>query len=182
MERMSRDIILSVVMHVGLIVATFFAAPFDFTRKDDFGDVIRVSMVSMPEIIAATPEPEPVAPPEIPAAIQTEPEEIPLDDPATSPEVAVDEPEEKPEPEPDTKPAEEKKPDKPKTKPNLDASTAPAGEVDRAGAATGETEVATPGGSLIAGTSVDNASFNYPFWFTLAHGKLAQNFRVPIVI
>jgi protein TonB len=98
------------------------------------------------------------------------PEEIPIDDPTTRPAVEVEEPVEEPEPEPERE-----------RRPQAQAQ-AQAGERTQTGSEEGDTEVQAPAGTSISGVSVDNASFNYPYWFTLTWSKINQNFRIPIQI
>lgn len=170
---MKRDIIISLIVHVVILGAAAFPLSIAGTRALP-DDVIIVSLADMPysPITEMTPD-QPV---EIPPAMdETEPE-IPISDPTTAPETEippVPEPEpEKPEPEPE----------KPKDPPKNEISRAPEGEQAQAGSDETEVDVegtgaGTPFGK---GVKVDNAAFNYPYWFTLAFNKLAQNFRNPI--
>ena len=106
---MSKDLALSVALHLGIVALTFFTAPFAIKTPQEFGEVIRVSAVSMSDITPA--EPEVIAPPEVPQAMEMAPEEKPIDDPTTKPEVEIEEPEpveeQKPEPEPEQPPRQQ---------------------------------------------------------------------------
>ncbi|MCP4684904.1 MAG: TonB family protein [bacterium] len=164
---MSKDLIFSVVLHLSVVGLTFLTAPFAITNPPEFGEVIRVTAVSMADIAPA--QPNVIAPPEIPQAMAMAPEEIPIDNPTTKPAVEVEEPVKEPEPEPP----------KPEVTPPVQAQPA---EHNQTGAADSQTEVQAPAGTSISGVSVDNASFNYPYWFTLTWNKLNQNFRIPIQI
>ena len=163
---MSKDLVYSIALHLSVIGLTFLSAPFALHKPPKFDEVIRVSMVSMPEI--APSQPEAIAPPEVPQAMEMPPEELPIDAPSTEPPAKIEEPVEKPKPKP-----------KPDNKPKPQAAE---GNKTQSGAEEGQTEVQAPAGTSISGVSVDNASFNYPYWFTLTWSKLNQNFRIPIQI
>ena len=169
---MARDLILSVILHVVALAMTVFASPLNIRKPHDFGEVIRVGVISMDQLNPApiTPtEPEPIPEAVTPKAMEAEPEEIKLQEPTTKPAVPVDKPAAKPKP----------KDDKPKPQPDEPAET---GDRDQAGTAEGKIDVQAPSGSGISGMGVDNASFNYPYWFTQTFNKLGQNFRIPVVI
>ncbi|MEW5797117.1 MAG: TonB family protein [Candidatus Zixiibacteriota bacterium] len=168
---LGRDFIASLVLHVIVVAVTIFASPLNIKKPRDFGEVIRVGVVSMADITPAkiTPaEPEPV--PQPPQALRDEPEEVPLKDPTTKPPAEITKPVQKPKP----------KQERPKQKPPTD-ETKP-GDKSQTGTAEGKIDVQAPSGSGISGLGVDNASFNYPYWFTQAFTKLSQNFRIPVVI
>ena len=85
----------------------------------------------------------------------------------------------KPKPKSEPKPKPEPKPKKTKPK-----KTKPASETKPSGTAQGESkEIETSGvsGSPFAGATIDNASFNYPYWFTQTFNKIAVNWKNPIV-
>ncbi|RKX27418.1 MAG: hypothetical protein DRP47_06590, partial [Candidatus Zixiibacteriota bacterium] len=44
-----------------------------------------------------------------------------------------------------------------------------------------EIETSGVSGSPFAGATIDNASFNYPYWFTQTFNKIAVNWKNPIV-
>ncbi len=161
---MSKDLVFSIALHLSVVGLTFLTAPFAIKTPQDLGEVIRVTAVSMSEISPA--QPEVIAPPEVPQALEMAPEEIPIDDPTTMPAAEIEEPVREPEPKPEVKPQ---------------APAQPA-ERSQTGAEEGKTEVEAPAGTSISGVSVDNASFKYPYWFTLTWNKLNQNFRIPIQI
>jgi TonB family protein len=164
-------------LHILLVGGILILSPMTFRTPPDFSQVVQVNLVSMP---MASPQaaitPQPVTPTAPPAALVEEIEDIPVSDPVTKPVAEIEKPKEKPKPKP-AKPKE-----KPKAKPQVDASKAQAGERTQPGTADGNVEVQAPAGSLISGASVDNASFQYPYWFDLAWSKLAQNFRIPFAV
>jgi len=166
-----RDFFASVMLHAVVVAVTIFASPLNIRKPHELGEVIHVGMVSMDQIAPAkiTPtEPEPT--PEIPQALKAEPEDVTLKAPTTKPAADIAKPVQKPKP----------KAEKPKTKPSSDE--AKPGEQNQAGTPEGKIDVQAPSGSGVSGMGVDNASFNYPYWFTQAFMKLSQNFRIPIVI
>jgi protein TonB len=171
---MGRDMLFSVILHAAAVAITMFASPLNIRKPHDFGEVIRVGVVSMDQLSPApiTPaEPEPVPDVVTPKAMDAEPEEVTLKDPTTKPATPLEKPAEKPKPKP-----KENKP-KPKTD-----DKAESGDHSQAGTAEGKIDVKAPSGSGVSGMGVDNASFNYPYWFTQAFNKLSQNFRIPVVI
>jgi protein TonB len=157
---MKLEIILSLALHAVVILLTMVTSPFDIRRTQQYDDIIRVSLMSLPEIAAR--EPVAVPPPVVPQPAVEEMPEIPIEDPASLPETVVPE-------EPKPKPR-----DKPKTKPR----TGPSGETT-----SGENQIeteATGAGSPFSGATIDNASFNYPYWFTQAFHKIQSNWRNPV--
>ncbi|MFH1374564.1 MAG: TonB family protein [bacterium] len=155
---MKRDIVLSLCLHAAIIMATVVSAPFDLKRQKDFGEVIRVSLTSLPEITPSEPTPITVPKP----MLEVLPD-IPIDAPTTAAKAVIEsEPKKKEEP---------KKP-KPKTTGQV-PSDAGAGEKEIESSATG-------GGSPFQGATIDNASFDYPYWFTQAFNKIAGNWRNPV--
>jgi TonB family protein len=167
----SKDITLSVILHVMIVASTFLPVTFA-SRPDTLGNVISVRLISAPPLpVQPDAPPQPIKPLTIPKAMEAEPEVIPIDDPVTAKPVKI--PETKPAP---VKKPEQKKPDK--TQKNLDAVT---GDTRRAGTADGSTDVeVSASGSPFAGARVDNASFDYPYWFDLAFTQIANNFQNPI--
>ncbi|MFZ5981422.1 MAG: TonB family protein [Candidatus Zixiibacteriota bacterium] len=169
---MRRDLILSILLHIAIISATFISTPFEPRREVDYGEVIRVSLTSMPELPATEEEPAPLPDLQIPQAVEEQMPEIPIDDPTTKPEVKIDKAvaeSEKPKPEPR------------KPKPyNPDAQKA---DETRAGSSEGQIESSTTShGSPFAGATVDNASFNkYPYWYDQAFSKIIRYWSNPVV-
>lgn len=163
---MKREILLSLTLHLVVIAFAVLSSPFDTTRAFDYDDVIRVKAVALPDFTPAAGQPVATEPVAIPQALAEDVPEIPIDDPTT-----VNEPKQVEKPKP--KPAE------PKPKTN-DTQTAPAGNGE---GGKKEVEVAGSGpGSPFASATVDNASFDYPYWFTQTFNKIASNFRNTVVI
>lgn len=152
---MTRDILLSTLLHLIVVTATVVSAPFEIKKKHTYDEIIHVSLTSLPYI--APPEPEPVA---IPEMLPEELAEIPIESPTTAKEVAIEQ-----------KPKEKKdqKPPTGKTRPS--ASEGGKKEID---------SPATSGGSPFQGATIDNTSFDYPYWFTQAFNKIAGNWRNPV--
>ena len=171
---MGRDLLFSVILHAVAVAMTVFASPLNIRKPHDFGEVIRVGVISMDQLSPApiTPaEPEPIPEVVTPKAIEAEPDEVTLSDPTIKPATPIEKPVEKPKPKPKKNNTPSKTDDKAET-----------GDRDQAGTAEGKIDVNAPSGSGVSGMGVDNASFNYPYWFTQAFNKLSQNFRVPVVI
>lgn len=156
---MKTDFGLSVVLHLFVVITMLVSSPFE-NGEQEFGEVIRVSLTALP----AMPSTELLPPIQIPQALETEPVEIPLEEPATAPSIVIDEQEE-----PEKKPKD--KTYQPKVEP---------GKGNRAGGQEGSTEVETGGGTPFTGATIDNATFDYPYWFTQAFYKIQLNWRNPV--
>ncbi len=169
---MKLDITLSLILHLIIVLFMVATTPFDIGKKQTFDNVIKVSLTAMPEL--SFDEPAPIPAPIVPEAIDEAMPEIPIDDPTTLPEAIIPK-EEPPKPKDKLKP----KPDKPKKKITKPVS----GQTENA---TGtQKEVDAPGtgaGTPFGGVTIDNASFNYPYWFTQAFQKIRRNWRNPIAI
>ena len=162
-----RDIILSVVLHIVILTATVVSSPFSGDNKMDLGEVVRVQLTAAPTPAAA--EPAPMKPIQVPTAVDETFDDVPITDPTTKEKVAVPEKKpEKPKPKPQKKPAQQ--PQQAKTESTENAQPGQK-EIDAEG---------TGAGSPFAGATIDNASFDYPYWFTQAFNKIAQNYRVPV--
>ena len=164
---MKRDLLLSILLHVCVIAATFIASPFEPSRAVNYDETIRVSLTPLP--VSSAPEPEPIAPLEIPKALDQEPAEIPIDNPATKPAAKIEKKEPEPEPKPKTN-----KPYQPQ---------AAKSDKNQAGSEKGEIETSsTSGGSPFAGATVDNVTFNkYPYWYEQAFSKILRSWNNPVV-
>ena len=154
---MKRDVILSVLLHVVVIAMTVFASPFEVGSPSDYDEVIRVSLLAPAEILSPQAEPpEPIAI-RTPQPAAEEIPEITVGEPTTADEAVV---EEKPQPKPPVH--------------NGQTADRPGGE---------DEEIHSPitgGGSPFAGATIDNTSFNYPYWFTQAFNKILRNWRNPV--
>ncbi len=167
---MGRDLTASLILHAVIIFVTVYASPLNIKKPHDFTDVIRVGMISAGDLPGAKIKPaEPVPEPEPPKTVKAQPKDVPIEAPSTKPAKNV-KPVDKP----------KKQAEKPKAKPTTDATET--GDQNQPGTPEGKIDVDAPSGSSVSGMGVDNASFNYPYWFTLAFNKLCQNFRIPVVI
>ncbi|MCK4460380.1 MAG: TonB family protein, partial [candidate division Zixibacteria bacterium] len=142
----------------------------------DYDDVIQVELISGLQLAAI--EPEPAAPLSeqvevtTPPALEEEPPDIPVGEPETSDEAAMEEEVEVEEPEPEPPPVQSVV-DQPTQPPVTDDDAADNGS--------GEIHSpATAGSSPFAGATIDNASFDYPYWFTQAFNKIRRNWRNPV--
>jgi len=125
------------------------------------GEVIKVSLKAMPELL--TDEPVAIQPPATPQAVMTdELPDVPISDPRTIKEKKPVE--EKP------KPKKEKEPEK-KTEPPAQTQEPSEKEIE---------SQSTSSGQMFAGATVHNESFDYPYWFDQAFNKISANFRNPV--
>lgn len=153
------DIALSVALHATIILSTLVVSPFEPRSNIDLGEVIRVSIKSMAEIEQSQPEPIPDIP--VPTPMSEVLPEIAIDDPTTRNKAIV---------------PQKPKPEKPKKKtPPKQTTTRKTQETDQ------DQPKDVGAGTAFAGASVDNASFDYPYWFTQAFNKIRRNFRNPAV-
>lgn len=152
---MKQEIILSLVLHIFIVFFAIVSSPFDVERRE-LGEVIHVSITSAAELPSS--EPVPLEPVPIPQPIVEDMPEIPISDPVTKEAVEI-------------KPKKEEKPKKTNQKKPPPQSSQPGEQVEITG---------TGAGSPFQGATIDNASFNYPYWFTQAFNKLSGNFRNPV--
>jgi len=159
---MSKGLLYSTILHILFFGGALITSPFDQRQKMDLGDVIKVTIKSMPEFKAA--EPVPIQPPATPQAILAdELPDIPLSDPLTVKEKKKLK--EKP------KPKKEKKPDN-KAEPQPSKPEEPQDkEIE---------SKTTESGEMFAGATVDNQAFDYPYWFDVAFSKVHSNYRNPV--
>lgn len=150
---MGRGIIYSFALHAGIILILLTAASFGTKKKIDYDEVIKVSLASLP----SKPEPAPIAQPK-----PAEPKEtVPVEPPKpTAKKVAVEKPKPKP---------KEKKP-KPAAKETKQNDSATENNQTTPSEATGAN---TP----FKGATVDNAAFQYDWWFSQAFYKIQSNWR-----
>lgn len=156
---MNRDVLFSALIHIGIIAATVISSPLTPRSPFDFDEVIRVTITSPSDLLPA--EPVPLEPIPVPSAASEPDPEISIDDPTTAPETVI--PEKPP----------------PKPKPKKKTKSAPNRSKEQA-EATDQVEAPTGNSSPFSGATIDNASFNYPYWFTQAFNKIAGNFRNPV--
>ena len=171
---MKRGIIISATLHILLISLALFASPFAIDKKPfDFSQVIKINAVAAPETFAKNPAPiEDIVIPE--AMADDEVFDVPIDDPVSIDKpVVIDKPKvEEPKPKPEKKKETRKQTDKTKTPPT-DSKTEAGKEIDTKN---------TTKGSPFAGATVDNESFDYPYWFTQAFNKISSNFKRTVTL
>ncbi len=152
---MKRDIFLSLLLHVAIVTATVVSAPFEIKKGRFYDEIVRVSLTSLP---ARMPAQVPVS---IPQALSEVLPDIPIEAPTTAKKAVV-------------KPKSNNKGDN-KTRSRTTNRTASMGDKKEIESS------ATSGGSPFEGATIDNTSFNYPYWFTQTFNKIASNWRNPVV-
>jgi len=160
---MKQDLVLSFLLHFLAILTLVVLTPFKPQIKVDMNDVINVRLAALPP---AQPQQEVMEPVTIPQPVVAD-EAI----------AVVTE----------TKSVTEAKPveSKPKPKPKEDDSYKPQAEKgteDKAGLENGQKDVSDNlgSGSKFGGAAIDNASFDYPYWFVQAFGKIERNWTNPV--
>lgn len=172
---MSRDLLLSLILHVGIVALTLLSSPFTIKGQPDNREVIAVDVFfeGPPAAVEAVPEAPPPEPIKVatPKTVEDEPVEIPIRDPVTNDEeVVIDE-----EPEPDEPPS----PDQSVVQgPPEETTTTTESAVDDGQAPIHST--VTGEGAVFAGATISNANFDYPWWFTQAFNKILRNWRNPV--
>ncbi|MBI5266255.1 MAG: TonB C-terminal domain-containing protein [candidate division Zixibacteria bacterium] len=151
---MHRDIVISVIFHVMVITALWASGQLINGHKINPDDVIKVSLVSLPEL---APSPPTSAPPALKSA------EPPVRVPNTK-----------------AKPIAAKPKSKPKEKPKPQRELTAKEEAELMARAEGKAEIGQAAGSPFAGATVDNANFDYPYWFTQAFYKIQTNWHNPV--
>ena len=173
---MGRDLLLSLILHGGIVVLTLLSSPFEIQSQLDNREVISVNVLF--EEPSGVVEVEPETPPEpvkvvTPKTVEEEPAEIPISDPVTNDEeVVIDE-----EPEPEKTEEEPPPPDQTVVQQPEETSTSETAADD------GQAEIhstVTGEGAVFAGATISNASFDYPYWFTQAFNKILRNWRNPV--
>ena len=158
---MKQDLLLSFLIHFVIVIAMVISSPFKPKVNTDLGEVIQVNLSAIQPSFAP-PEPEPI---EIPQQIVANEPVVPVTEIASVVE---------------TKPIE-----KPKPKPKKDDTYIPKpvkGDTEQAGTKDGQKDVSENlnSGSKFGGASIDNASFDYPYWFVQAFSKIERNWRNPV--
>jgi TonB family protein len=160
---MRQDFIVSLILHTVIVAIMAISSPFKPRVSSDLGDVINVHLAALPAPKVETPI---IKPATIPRAM-TASEEIavvPAMETIATP-----------------KKIELKKPEKKKIE---DKTYQPAdkGAKDQAGLKDTTTDVSENIGanSKLGGASVDNASFNYPYWYMQSFPKIERNWTNPV--
>jgi len=157
----SRSFVFSIILHIVAVGAALLSSPFENRKKDDLGEVIKVTLRSMSEIRKEAPEQPPMVIPK-PQMADDDPD-IPIDDPKTiKTKKEVKKPEEQPKPKP-------KEPEKKEAPTTTTETTEPK-----------EKEIETKStdvGQMFAGAVVHSTSFDYPYWYDQAFSKIKSNTR-----
>ncbi len=175
---MTRDIAYSIALHLALVFAALAGAAVGGPSTNQYDDVIRVNLAAPPLDIPTPPQSTPP-----PAEPEPTPDPPTPEPPAIEETVIPEEPTEsaEPEPEPEIEPEiVEEDPPPPVEQPARPPDDAPTDTPDSGPdelPTEADSEIDVGRGSPFAGATVDNASFNYPFWFDLAFDKIARNFR-----
>ncbi len=165
----SKDFLYSLALHATLILAITMINPFAIRPSHDF-DSIAVNIISMPPLgdpalIEGGEMPEI----SIPQAIAEEEVAIPIEAPESKKEIK--ETPKQPEPKKDT----------PKPEPKKDApyqGLAQKGDKNQQGGTDVSDKIGP--GTKFGTVSVDNASFDYPYYFVQAFGKIQRNWSNPV--
>lgn len=179
-DSLTRDVIFSLVLHGLIIAALMVSGSLSFSKTPPIQDVIRVSLTA-PAEMTMPPQPRPLPAPAVPEAAGEDDIELPVEKPVSRDEkVPIDE---TPEPEPEEPPAEEPPENRQTVAQQDTAQEEPRGDDQQSGSgADAEIDESATGGegSPFAGATIDNASFNYPYWFTQAFRKIRSNWRNPV--
>ncbi|MCK5125072.1 MAG: TonB C-terminal domain-containing protein [candidate division Zixibacteria bacterium] len=167
MEMTKRDILFSLVFHVGILLTLTLLNPFNVISRPSFESV----SLNIIEIPLGNPDliPEKVMPKiEIPEAMAEEEASIPIATPESreTPK-EVDKPKEEPKPEPRKDLGYQ---EQPKTSDKTQQGSADGTDVS---------DQLRPG-SVFGSATVDNASFNYPSYFDRASMKIQRNWTNPV--
>jgi TonB family protein len=155
---MRQDLLFSLLLHVVLLAAMVITAPFKPQYKPNLGDIIKVNLASLPPSFSRGA----AKPAAIPAATTAEKKVTPL------PNKAKAKPVEK------TKPA---KTENIKQKPAIEKDLENIPGTDN-----GKKDVSEnlAPGSVFGSAAIDNSSFDYPYWFVQAFGKIERNWSNPV--
>lgn len=161
----SRDLFYSVLLHIGLIMVITMINPFTVHMRRDF-DSVAVNLISMPPL--GNPELVKGSMPEItiPRATFEEEAEIPISPPESKTEL---------------KPVVKKETPEPERKPRRDTGykgLAQQGDKEQAGGTDVSDQIGP--GSQFGSVAVDNANFQYPYYFVQAFGKIQRNWSNPV--
>lgn len=167
---MKRDILFSVALHLTIVLAAAVTSPLSIKSTPDYGEVIRVTAISpgdLPDFKPEAPAPVDIPPPSNEPDI---PEDIPVDDPVSKPKVEVEKP-------------KKKEPEREQPKPQKSPETEVQEEASQQAEGTDDSEIdteATGSGGQFSGATVDNAAFDYPYWFRQTFTKIQRAWRNPV--
>ncbi|NOY89457.1 MAG: TonB family protein [FCB group bacterium] len=161
---MKRDIFLSIFLHVTIITAVLLSAPFESKGNFNFNEVIKIKAVSIPDL---SPTPSSIIiPVKIPEMLTEAPVNIPLESPSTIKKPKVIK-------------YRKKKPKK-KSKKRIPATSSQQTNTNKSSK---KIEVgASTAGTPFGGATIDNATFNYPYWFVQAFNKIQSNWHNTVAI
>jgi TonB family protein len=156
---MRQDFALSFLLHFTVVIALVFSTPFRSRVSTDLGEVINVHLATMP----AFAEPKTMEPVAIPRAIEADEPLAVVPDMKTVKEAK-------------TLKKEEKKPKDKEYKPQSERGK------DQAGTESGKKDVSGSlgVGSKLGGAAVDNAAFDYSYWFVQSFTKIERNWSNPV--
>lgn len=161
---MRQDLMLSFLLHFLVVIAMIVTAPFKPQVRTDIGDVIKVNLATLPQVKDKLIT-KPVT--TIPKQIVADEAPVPITEVASITEA---------------KPIKEQKPKPKETKDDTYKPQAEKGPENKPGIPEAKTDITENlgAGSKFGGASVDNESFDYPYWFTQAFSKIERNWRNPI--
>jgi len=165
MEFSGKDLFFSVILHLGLILMLTAFNPFSVAMRPSF-DAVTVNLISPPplgdpELIKGNEIPEVT----IPQAIVEDEAYIPLSKPESNLEKQeIKKPKETPKPEPDRDAGYQGRVEQ--------------GDQNQKGGADVSDQLGP--GSKFGSVTVDNANFNYPYFFHQAFGKIQRNWSNPV--
>lgn len=162
MEFTGKDIFYSILLHVGLIMMLTILNPFRVIVRHDF-EAVAVNIITLPPMGDPALRTEEAPEITIPQATFDEPEAIPVSPPEMITETKeVEKPVKKP---------------KPKRDEGYKGNAKEADTNQKGG--TDVSDQVGPG-SRFGSALVDNSSFNYPYWFVQAFGKIQRNWSNPV--
>jgi TonB family protein len=163
------DYALSLALHILLLITVALLSSYTPRVSTNVEDVINISLRPF------APAPQTIQPPEQVAERPSIPQAVEADDEiAYLPEARTIKDEKEVQPKPKEEPKEEK--------PETYQPEAVSGPETVAGVATDSTTDVSENlaGSRFGGMAVDNASFDYPYWFDVAVMKIERNWRNPV--
>lgn len=167
-----RSLFFSLLLHAVITGAAFLSSPFTSQKPFEFDQVVKVSLTAFPTPSTPLVTGEPAGPAPQPQEKPAEPA-VPVEQPKPKPDQPAEKKEVPKKKKPAEKPKKESRTDSKNKTGEVSETTAKAVDSSASPAAVGE-------GSPFAGATVDNAAFDYPWWFTQAFTKIASNFRNPV--
>ncbi len=155
---MRHDFTYSLILHVVVVLAMVVSVPFKPRVRTDLDNIIKVNLAYMPASAKAA-----VIKPAVVAKGATVEKAAPIPDKSTAKAKAVQKPKSKKETEKAPKTLEK-------------------GDQEKTGATAGQVDVTSElgAGSPFGSASIDNASFEYPYWFVQAFSKIERYWSNPV--